>query len=139
MNSATPAIQNLARRLIACERAHNPRADAVQACDKLRKPLAKLAGAAGFRTLLARALALAKADEPWLQTVQVLADGTLDGFAEARRLPGDKPPCEAGTVILARLLGLLVTFIGEPLTMRLVRDVWPEMALEKTTSDEGQP
>jgi len=32
--------------------------------------------------------------------------------------------------LLAQLLGLLVTFIGEALTVRLVREVWPKVPLD---------
>jgi hypothetical protein len=31
--------------------------------------------------------------------------------------------------LLAQLLGLLVAFIGESLTLRLVREVWPPVTL----------
>ena len=41
-------------------------------------------------------------------------------------------------MIVAQLLGLLVTFIGEPLTLRLVRDAWPNASVAglDTGSDE---
>jgi predicted transglutaminase-like cysteine proteinase len=32
-------------------------------------------------------------------------------------------------LLLAQLLGLLVAFIGEDLTLRLVREVWPKLSL----------
>ena len=32
-------------------------------------------------------------------------------------------------MVVAHLLGLLVTFIGEPLTLRLVRDAWPDASV----------
>ncbi|HVK09314.1 MAG TPA: hypothetical protein VM597_11100, partial [Gemmataceae bacterium] len=35
---------------------------------------------------------------------------------------------EGGVEVVAHLLGLLVTFIGEPLTLRLVRDAWPDVS-----------
>src|SRR5688572_10054795 len=117
MNTATPAIQDLARRLIALEAARapsdGPAGEAVRACEKLRVPLAKLAGVAGFRSLMARALALARAEVPWLGSVQVRADGSLEGFDAAGREQGAAPAGEAGVAVVAQLLGLLVTFIGE--------------------------
>jgi hypothetical protein len=36
---------------------------------------------------------------------------------------------EAAVAIIAYLLELLVTFIGKPLTVRLVRDAWPAAEL----------
>ena len=38
---------------------------------------------------------------------------------------------EAAVAITAHLLGLLVTFIGEPLTLRLVREAWPDASLDE--------
>ena len=81
-------------------------------------------GEGGFRALLARALALAAAEVPWLRAVQVKADGTLAGWEE---LPAQLDPdeyLEGRVVLLAQLLGLLVAFIGEKLTLRLMREVW---------------
>jgi hypothetical protein len=36
---------------------------------------------------------------------------------------------EAGIVVVAQLLWLLVSFIGEPLMLRLVHDVWPNASV----------
>jgi hypothetical protein len=36
---------------------------------------------------------------------------------------------QGGTALIAQLLGLLVTFIGEALTLRLVQNVWPNAAI----------
>jgi len=84
-------------------------------------------GKAGFRALLSRALALANAEVPSLRAVRVNADGSLEGFEE---LYAQLPPeefFEGRVVLLAQLLGLLVAFIGENLTLRLVREVWPKL------------
>jgi hypothetical protein len=130
MNAATPPTQNLARRLIALEAAHDPSdglvGAAVRTCEKLRAMLAKLAGAAGFRSLMARAKALATVEIPWLDSVQVRADGALEGFDAASRQHGAVEGGEAAAVVVAHLLGLLVVFIGEPLTVQLLRDAWPD-------------
>jgi len=92
--------------------------------EKVRGPLAALTGVAGFRSLLSRALALANAEVRWLRAVHVKADGTLECPAEMAQL--DKEEIANGEVaLLAQLLGLLVTFIGEALTARLLEDVWP--------------
>src|SRR5687767_2046261 len=55
---------------------------AFRVCEKLRRPLSTLAGAAGFRSLLARALTLAKAESPWLEGLKINPDGTFDYTAE---------------------------------------------------------
>jgi hypothetical protein len=142
MNTATPAIQNLARWLIALEAARDPSdelvGEAVRACEKLRVPLAKLAGVAGFRSLMTRAMALATAEVPWLASVQVQADGSLEGFDAAGLHQGAVPGGEAGVVVVAQLLGLLVTFIGEPLTLRFVRDAWPDASVAGMDAGSGE-
>jgi hypothetical protein len=137
MNPTTPAIEALARRLIAFEATRNPSDGAVgaasRACETLRGPLAKFVGLAGFRSLLSRALAIAKAEIPSLVSVQVRPDGSLEGLEEVDQ----NQAADTGVVILAQLLGLLVTFIGEPLTLRLVHDAWPD-ANEAETDRMGE-
>jgi hypothetical protein len=142
MNMTTPAIQNLARRLIAVEAARDPSdglvGAAVRACEKLRAPLAKFMGVAGFQSLMTRAMALATAEVPWLDSVQVRANGSLEGFDAATLQQGAFQGGEAGAVVVAQLLGLLVTFIGEPLTLRLVRDAWPDASVTGMDAGSGE-
>ena len=40
-------------------------------------------------------------------------------------------------VLVAQLLGLLVAFIGETLTLRLVREVWPKLPLNDLDFGRG--
>jgi hypothetical protein len=64
-----------------------------------------------------------------LQRVKVDVDGSLKGLepvvADASNGGGD-----AALAVIAHLLGLLVTFVGEPLTLRLVRNAWPDASLD---------
>lgn len=90
--------------------------------ERLRVALARFAGSDGFASLVRRALALARADEPALRQVSSTANGSLEGLEQNA---GD-----AVIAIVAHFLGLLVTFIGEPLTLRLVRDAWPDAKLD---------
>jgi hypothetical protein len=126
--SDTPTTRELAKRLLAYEdvEADSATADVhavSRVCDKLRRPLATLAGAAGFRSLLARALTLAKQESPVLGAWEVRADGSLQG------LNGEA--AELGTVLIAHLIGLMITFVGESLTLRLVHDVWLDLPASK--------
>jgi len=41
---------------------------------------------------------------------------------------------EGGAILIAQLLGLLLTFIGEGITLHLVQDVWPESAFDDRDS-----
>jgi hypothetical protein len=124
----------LAPRLLAAEAAGQSAADAhvheaVRVCEKLRVSLTRFAGADGFASLLRRALVLARADVPALQMVNVKADGRLEGLEELATQAG-AAGVDGAVAVTTHLLGLLVTFIGEPLTLRLVRDGWPDASLD---------
>ncbi len=139
MNASTPHIRDLARRLIAFEAVRNPSDGPVgavlRACETLREPLAKFVGVVGFRSLLSRALTMATFLSPPLSSLRMRPDGSLEGLDV---LDQDQV-ADAGTVVLAQLLGLLVIFIGEPLMLRLVHDVWPDAnEAEMDRIGEGQ-
>ena len=142
MTTVFPAMQDLARRILAVEAACAKAADtqvdeAVRVCEKLQVPLSRFTGPAGFLSLLSRALVLAKAEVPALRVVQVRPDGSVAGFDEIKPDPNagehDAGALEQGRVALvAHLLGLLATFIGESLARRLACDAWPEVSLGST-------
>lgn len=143
MSMGSPEIRDLARRLLALEAAQGRPSDdrpdeAVKVCEKLRAILSRLAGVAGFRSLLSRALALAKAEAPPLGAVKVRADGSLEGFDEVERCQGTGAARDAGVVLVAELLGLLVAFIGQSLTLSLVRAGWPDATLDGMGSSTGE-
>jgi hypothetical protein len=157
MRQADPTVQTLARRLLAHEaieadeagesRDAEPRADAAQvaeaaeaAFEKLRLHLSTFLGPDGFQTLLERALTLARAEFPWLGVVQAGDDGSLKGLLLAAAHGRD--PAEAAdgfTAVLAQFLGLLVDFIGEDLTLRLLRGVWPALDAPSDPQPHPQP
>ena len=128
-------MRHLARRLLAVEAASQSATDAhlheaVRVCEKLRISLTRFAGSEGFRSLLRRALALARAEVPSVQTVKLKPDGSLEGLDVLAVDVMNGGP-EAAVAITAHLLGLLVTFIGEALTLRLVREAWPGGSLDE--------
>ena len=134
---ASAETYDLAQRLIAFEAAHHDASDvnggitcdsAVQVVEILRMRLVKLVGVEGFRVLLARALTLAKAENPALQEVKVGANGSLEGFDSWERSTdtAGETAGQSGMILVAHLLALLETFIGESLTLRLVRNAWPD-------------
>lgn len=54
------------------------------------------------------------------------------------RSPDNYDP-EAGKVLVAQLLGLLFTFVGETLTLRLIHDIWPsELFIGSTAEGTGE-
>ena len=143
MTPVSPSIRELARQLLAVEAAHangddTPVDVAVRVCQNLQVPLSRLAGSASFSSLLSRALVLAKAEVPLLAGAQVRPDGSLAGF-DAIALGQDAGAFEKGRVALvAHLLGLLATFIGESLTRRLVCEAWPDASINGTDPKPGE-
>ena len=103
---------------------------AFRVCAKLHRPLITIVGLVGFRSLLSRALTLARAEAPGLSAVQVAADGSLKGLDELASQTDKEQARDGGAILIAQLLGLLLTFIGEGLTLRLIQDVWPEVAFD---------
>jgi hypothetical protein len=79
-------------------------------------------------------LTLATAEAPSLSAVQVAADGSLKGLDELVSQTDKEQARDSGTILIAQLIGLLLTFIGEGLTLRLVQDVWPEAAFDGRVS-----
>jgi len=120
-----PQTRDLAQRLLAYENAAGNTSEPTElaafgVCERLRQPLITLAGVAGFRSLLSRALTLARAEAPSLGTVQVAADGSLQGLDGLRPHVDADEAGEAGIIFITQLLGLLVRVVGEAMTLQLV-------------------
>jgi len=133
MDTPSRSIRDLARRLLAVEAASQSATDAhvnegVRVCEKLQVSLTRFAGADGFTSLLRRALALARAEVPALQSIEVKPDCSI---LEQLAADSSNGATDAAVAIIAHLLGLLVTFIGAPLTVRLVGEAWPDALLDE--------
>jgi hypothetical protein len=134
--AATPAHRELARWLLAREVDHHREpidlaAAAEAACRKLGHRVARLVTFVACQALLARALHLARRDFPFLEGVRPgpSPDVCLEGLAERLRGVEHARATEGLAAVLANVLGLLATFIGDEITMRLVRDAWPDARL----------
>ena len=127
-------MRDLARRLLASsQNPSEPHAHEVAiAIEKLRISLTRFAGADGFVSLLRRALVLARAEVPSLESVEIGPDGHLEGFEPIA--DSANAGVEAAVAIIVQLLGLLDSFIGEPLTRRLLHEAWPDTALDELHS-----
>src|SRR6187549_3362873 len=75
-------------------------------CEKLRPQVATLMGNGGFRALLTRALALARAEVPWLHATHVNADGIVDTTDNLGAPVAPSQLVEGTSVVLAHFLGL---------------------------------
>jgi hypothetical protein len=123
-------MRRLARQLLSLETASQnvPALHShagMRVCDKLQTSVIQFAGSDGFAALLRRALALTRAESPTLQAVNLKSDGTLDAWDAL-----DTGEPDGAIALITHLLGLLETFIGEPLTLRLVRRAWPDASLD---------
>jgi hypothetical protein len=120
--------RDLARSLIACESdetaasLHTEPAT-VRVYERLRRQLGASVGVDGFQALASRALALAKSESPQLSAVQLTANGGLRGLGEVRSQTDVEEDGEAGIILIAQLLGMFLTFLGEATTLRLIEDL----------------
>ncbi len=126
-----PAANGLARRLI--EHEANDRlavADLLPATERvlqrLRHDLSRVLGDEGFAALEARALDLAG------RRFAFLADGASRprSLDDARAALAGREAREAGEAlhaVCAQLIGLLFTFLGEPLTTQLIQPARPDL------------
>ena len=60
---------------------------------------------------------------PRLNAVQVMANGGLRGLGEVESQTNADEDGEAGIILIAQLLGLFLTFLGEATTLRLIEDL----------------
>lgn len=106
--------------------------------ERLREAITKFAGADSFNAILRRSLTLARVEFPaTLEGIAVGADGRLEGLS-ASVGACESAALEAAAAIVATLLWLLATFIGMPLTIRLINDAWPaeSLVLHPTNAEE---
>jgi hypothetical protein len=80
-------------------------------------------GADGFQVLASRALSLAKSESARLSAVQVTADGCLRGLGEVESQTDTDRDGDSGVILIAQLIGLFLTFLGEATTLRLIEDL----------------
>lgn len=140
-------MRELSRCLVACEAtmtaaetdpsAGNKFAGAFRVCDRLRPHLATYMGSVGFRSLLSRALVLAGVEVAWLRLLQVKVDGCLEGLDKLAAQVSPEEMAEGGVVLVAQVLDLLTAFIGEDLTLQMLREVWSQMTPGGSKPDQA--
>jgi len=152
--TATPGMRDLAHRLLtyeagAGETSEPTESPTLRVYEKLRQGLGEFAGVAGFQSLASRALVLARMEAPTLSAARISADGALQGLGQGLdqfecQIDNDKDQSaeyaagEGGIILISRLLGLLLIFLGEALTLRLLRVTWPGSALDDCNSENGR-
>jgi hypothetical protein len=151
LNMTTPSkIRILAHSLLAYELIASKSSEPMESAtlrvyEKLRQSLSGIVGVAAFESLAFRALTQAKSEAPSLWPVQIAGDGSLQGLGELKpQIDMDKdladkfPGGDGGIVLIARLLGLLLMFLGEAITLRLLRNAWPGEAFDDRNSEHGR-
>lgn len=141
---ATPRMRAFAERLIAFEAKENKSSEqkiplAFVVCEKLRRALTTPLGSSDFRFLLSRALALANTEVAWLRAVHVKADGSLEGVEDIVEQVDLGKIAEGGVALIAQMFGILGVLIGEAMTLHLMREVWPKLALSELNSGSARP
>jgi hypothetical protein len=133
MSLATPQLRKFAEQLIAFEGKKRPSGSktspAFLVVEKLSPRLAPLMGNAGARALVMRSVALAGIFFPWLKESDVAKDGRVAGPKRPVKNANGKVVTEGGILLVTRFLGLLIAFVGEKLTVVVVREVWPKASL----------
>jgi hypothetical protein len=148
--TTSPKMRDLAQRLLAYEAFADKTSELADSAtlrvyEKLRLGLGEFAGVAAFHALAFRALTLARTEAPSLGAVRVSTDGALQGLGEIEQpldidkvRAGEFPAGEGGIILIARLLGLLLLFLGEALTLSLLRVTWPGAAFDDRNSENGR-
>jgi hypothetical protein len=138
------ALRQLALRMLAHRTALDRPAGAEaiaaaadRAYEDLARVVAPIIGDIGVNALTNRALHLAEGEYTWLRPARERTPAE-EGFAHvsgALKAQDAAVATEAAATVFARFLGLLATFIGEPLAMRLARQAWPD-ALPSAHAEE---
>lgn len=139
MTKTDRTLREIARRVLSAHAASRGRTAAAspeameQACGALYRILETAMGPAGLDALVGRAIQLASREYPWLATVKPgpAAECPLSGLAEAVDGIGTEEAAEAYAALLANIVTLLVTFIGEDLTLRFERHAWPNVSFSR--------
>jgi hypothetical protein len=148
----TPAVtEALARRLLAAEagEATSPEALATageRAYHRLRERLALVLGTNGFDALWARAMRLAQpnfrpADDTAAEESFPTHVSRADGLQAAVGGRDSDAIQHNLVVVFASFITLLCTFIGEELSLRFIRQLWPDLPpdLAASRTEEGTP
>ena len=127
----------LARHAGATADATAVAAAASRAYDDLARVLAPVIGDVGVAALTDRAMHLAVGRYPWLPSSEPgAADIRFSKVIEALSRQDDPASAaEAAAAIFESILGLLATFIGEPLAARLVKQGWPDAVSSADTEE----
>jgi hypothetical protein len=138
-----PALRQLALRALAQRKGSTAGAGALAAAaqrayEDLARVSAPLIGDVGVNALAGRTLYLAQRQYPWLVHTREPEqwNGPIEQIVFCLERQDPAVATEAAGAVLATLTGLLVTFIGEPLTTGLLREAWPDAFSDAGTEED---
>ncbi len=120
-------VRDWASRLIASEVEGGPSSAQTESAtlrvyERLRKQLSEPVGVEAFQALASRALSLTKSQFPRLGALSLTTDGSLGGLPSVESPWNTGDGAEAGTVLIAQMLRLFLSLLGETATVRLIED-----------------
>lgn len=134
--------RRLARRVLARHAGAAVDATAVAAAasrayDDLARVLSPVIGDVGVAAITDRAVHLSTGEHRWLPASEPgAADTRFTAVIDALRRHDDPAvAAEAAAAVFEAILGLLATFIGEPLAARLVQQAWADAAARADTEE----
>ncbi len=122
-----PLIRDWARRLVNSEAEADPTSTQTELAtlrvyEKLRRQFCAPVGVDAYQALVARALSLAKSQHPRLGTGNVTPTGGLRGLGAVEIQLTPVEDVEVGIILIAQILRLFISLLGEATTVRLVED-----------------
>jgi hypothetical protein len=127
-----PTIRDWASKLIASEvdvdsTSAQTELATLRVYEKLRRQLCEPVGVSAFQALASRALSLTKSQFPGLSAVDVTTNGGLRGLGEVIASQNTDEDIEVGIILIAEMLRLFLSLLGEAATMRLIEDIHPRL------------
>ena len=132
VNGSLPCLP-LARRVILSASSTECHPDSAQASTtaltSLLSALSSLVGQAGSAVVLRRSLRLTESAYPWLEELRRVgpADDLTAALAVSMSQQSQDVAQAALIAVVASLLELFVTLIGERLVMQLLEETWPDV------------
>ncbi|HEX8619408.1 MAG TPA: hypothetical protein VF911_17640 [Thermoanaerobaculia bacterium] len=145
MKKPDRALHEIARRAMKVHAHGTPAtpsaaAEAMQlSCGDLYRILETAMGPGGLNALLSRAIQLTAREYPWLAQVKpgATSDCALQGLPDSAEDFEASEAAEGYAALLATIMWLLMSFIGEDLTLRFVRHAWPKLSFSKLSEDSA--